>query len=478
MEPFQWHDSFSVGVKVVDTHHKKLFSIVNELIAGVNAGNSRKNIYKVLMELVDYTEYHFKTEEEFFKMHPQFKDHQLIHKKFVKSISDFTSSFHSGDVELGNNVLHFLVDWLKTHVLDLDRNYFEELHYSSLLTSESKNDNQESPLVCNKVLIVDDVVDQRFLLRAVLEKECHEVIEAGNGLDALKICQDNSDIRIVLTDINMPVMNGYELIKALRTQQAHYIYIIVITGADDRESIIKALSCGADDYLSKPIVPDELNLRIQGGQRLVRLESQDELIFSMAKLSDYRSPETGKHLERVREYTLEIGLYMAEHYPEKKITRQMAHEISKVSPLHDIGKVGIEDRILNKPGRLTEEEFEIMKKHSKLGGDMLSDIYLKTGAPFLRVAFELTMYHHEKWDGTGYPAGLSGRGIPIAARIMAMADVYDALTSKRVYKEAFSHEKAKKIIIEGKSRHFDPDIVDIFLAVEKRFLQLKNELSD
>ena len=169
---------------------------------------------------------------------------------------------------------------------------------------------------------------------------------------------------------------------------------------------------------------------------------------------------------------------MADHYPEKKITRQMAHEISKVSPLHDIGKVGIEDRILNKPGRFTKEEFEIMKDHSRIGGDMLSEIYLKTGSPSLRVAFELTMYHHEKWDGTGYPAGLSGRGIPIAARIMAIADVYDALTTKRAYKEAFSHEKAKQIIIEGKSIHFDPDIVDIFLAVEKRFIQLKNKLSD
>ena len=286
MEPVQWHDSFSVGVNIVDTHHKKLFSIVNELIAGIKAGNSRDTISKVLMKLVDYYEYHFKTEEEFFRMHPRFKDHQLIHKNFVKSISDFMSLFHSGNAELGNDMLHFLVDWLKAHILDVDKNYFMDLHYSSFLTSESKNSDQETPLAWNKVLIVDDAVDQRFLLRAVLEGECHEVIEAGNGLDALKICQDNADIRIVLTDINMPVMNGYELIEALRAQQSHYIYIIVITSTDDGESIIKALSCGADDYLSKPIVPDELNLRIQGGQRLIRLESQDELIFSMAKLSD------------------------------------------------------------------------------------------------------------------------------------------------------------------------------------------------
>jgi response regulator RpfG family c-di-GMP phosphodiesterase len=198
----------------------------------------------------------------------------------------------------------------------------------------------------------------------------------------------------------------------------------------------------------------------------------------MAKLSDYRSNETGLHLERVQQYTLEIGEYLAQYYPEKGISMQMANEISRVSPLHDIGKVGISDNILTKPGKLTSEEFEVMKEHAKIGGDLISDIYLKTGSPSLRIAFELTMYHHEKWDGTGYPAGLSGTGIPFAARIMALADVYDALTTHRVYKEAFSHEKAKQIIIEGKAKHFDPDLVDIFLALEDKFIKLKKSLSD
>ncbi len=477
MEPVRWNDSFSVGVKAVDLQHQKLFSIVNDLIAGKNSHKEKEIIGKILKELADYTVYHFSTEEKFFILHPEFKRHSEIHRSFVDKVSGFISDFNNGNVLLSSDILNFLIDWLKAHILDMDKNYFEQLHYSSLAGANKTGTNSDVHLTCDRILIVDDALDQRFLLKAVLQKECHDVIEAGNGAEALEICQNNSDIRIVVTDINMPVMDGYELIKVLR-QQSHYIYIIAITSGDGRESVIKALSAGADDFLSKPVVPEELNLRIRGGQRVISLESQDELIFSMAKLSDYRSLETGKHLERVRAYTYEIGMVMVAHNPGSKFTKQMAEEISKVSPLHDIGKVGIEDRILTKPGRLTYEEFEIMKTHSKIGGDLISDIYLKTGSPFLRLAFELTMYHHEKWDGTGYPAGLSGRGIPIAARIMALADVYDALTSKRVYKDAFDHEKAKRIIIEEKGSHFDPDLVDIFLAIEDRFLSLKQDLSD
>ncbi len=478
MEPVLWKDFFNVGVKEVDLQHQKLFSIVNELIAGKNSHREKETIDNVLKKLADYTVYHFSTEEKFFKMHPGFRRHRGIHKNFVEKVSDFISDFNSGKAKLSSEILNFLIDWLKAHILDMDKNYFEQLHYSCLKGDDRENSCLDMDLTCDRILIVDDAIDQRFLLKTVLEQEGHDVIEAANGAEALHICQDNPDIRIVVTDINMPVMDGYELIKSLRQQQSHYIYIIVITSGEGKENVIKALSAGADDFLSKPIVPQELNLRIRGGQRLISLESQDELIFSMAKLSDYRSLETGKHLERVRAYTYEIGMYMALHHPEKKLTRQMAEEISKVSPMHDIGKVGIEDKILTKPGRLTHEEFEIMKTHSKIGGDLISDIYLKTGSPSLRVAFELTMYHHEKWDGTGYPAGLSGTGIPIAARIMALADVYDALTSKRVYKDAFSHEKSKQIIVEDKGIHFDPDLVDIFLAIEKNFIQLKNVLSD
>ncbi len=475
MELLQWHDSFNVGVNLVDQQHQKLFSLINELIVKTE---QQKNIEKVLDDLMDYTDYHFKTEEKFFKTHPGFKKHHHIHQEFTDKVSGFVSAFKLGNTDFKPAIVDFFVDWSKSHVLHTDKVYFQEMGYSSMAGNAELKNDLVRPLVSTKVLVVEDSIDQRILLKTMLEQRGHIVSQASNGSEALKVCLDNPDIRIIITDINMPEMDGYELISTIRKHQVRHIYIIVVTSLDDKESVIKALSCGADDFLPKPVFPQELHLRIQSGDQLIQLESQDELIFSMAKLSDYRSNETGLHLERVREYTLIMGRYLAQHYPEKNITIQQANEISKVSPLHDIGKVGISDQILTKPGKLTNEEFEIMKEHSKIGGDLISDIYLKTGSPSLQIAFELTMYHHEKWDGTGYPAGLSGDGIPMAARIMALADVYDALSTHRVYKKAFSHEKAKQIILEGKAKHFDPDLVDIFLSMEETFIQLKNNLSD
>jgi putative two-component system response regulator len=478
MELIKWHDSFSVGVKIIDQHHQKLFSLINDLIVQAETDQQKKIIEKALNALLDYTNYHFKAEEKLFKIHPEFKKHQDIHQNFVGKVSGFISAYKLGNTDFKPAIVGFLVDWIKNHVLNTDKIYFRELDYSYDKGMVKSKDDQSRSLISTKLLVVEDSMDQRLLLKTVLEQRGHKVFEAQNGIEALKVCQENTSIRIVITDINMPEMDGYELITALRKQQIQYIYIIVVTALDDKNSVIKALSCGADDFLSKPVFPQELHLRIQSGHHLIQLESQDELIFSMAKLSDYRSNETGLHLERVRQYTLEIGMYLVRHYPEKGITSQMANEISKVSPLHDIGKVGISDQILTKPGKLTDEEFEIMKEHSRIGGDLISDIYLKTGSPSLRIAFELTMYHHEKWDGTGYPAGLFGNGIPVAARIMALADVYDALTTHRVYKKAFSHEKAKQIIMEGRARHFDPDLVDTFLALEEKFIHLKKSLND
>jgi len=478
MEFVQWHESFNVGVTLVDQQHRKLFSLINELIVQTKGNQQKQIVEKALDNLMDYADYHFSTEEKLFMMHPEFKKHQFIHQGFVEKVSGFVSTFKAGNTDFKPAIVGFLVDWIKKHVLDMDKAYFNELGYSSNDKMMEFKKAPRSPMITAKILVVEDSMDQRLLLKTILEQEGHKVFEAQNGHEALKICQDNTGIRMVITDINMPEMDGYDLISEIRRKQVHHIYIIVVTTLDDKKSMIKALSRGADDFLSKPIFPPELHLRILSGLQLIQLEGQDELIFSMARLSDYRSNETGRHLERVRKYTYEIGSYLAQHYPGKGVTIQIASEISRVSPLHDIGKVGISDRILTKPGKLTDQEFEIMKEHSRIGGDLISDIYLKTGSPSLRIAFELTMYHHEKWDGTGYPAGLSGNGIPIAARIMALADVYDALTTHRVYKKAFSHDKAKQIIVDGRASHFDSDLVDVFLALEETFIRLKQDLSD
>jgi len=330
----------------------------------------------------------------------------------------------------------------------------------------------------SKVLIADDDPGIRLLLRKNLEAEKYEVREAENGREAFNILSEEPDIRLVLTDLAMPEMDGYSLIKNIRENELRYTYIIVLTSMDDKESLVRALSLGADDYLTKPFYPAELKLRLRGGTRLIRLETQDELIFSMAKLSEHRSEETGFHLERVSHYTRLVARDISKNHPDMGISMSMADEIAAVSPLHDIGKVAIADNILHKPGKLTDEEFEIMKTHTAIGGKLLKKIYKKSNSHYLWLGYEIAMFHHEKWNGKGYPAGISGNDIPVSARIMALADVYDALTSKRCYKEAFSHEVAKKIILQDKGIHFDPVIVDSFLRLEEAWLNIRREYAD
>ena len=201
-------------------------------------------------------------------------------------------------------------------------------------------------------------------------------------------------------------------------------------------------------------------------------------ILALAKLAEYRDDDTGLHLERIREYTKIITEEMAKkpNY-NKYITSEYIEDIYYSSILHDIGKVGIPDGILLKPGKLTPEEFEVIKKHSVLGGDVLSDIEAQIGAQtFLTLGKEIAYYHHEKWNGTGYPNGLKGEEIPLSARIVSIADVYDALTSQRIYKNAFSHQKSKEIIIFDRERSFDPDVVDCFLSRESDFIKILNQI--
>ncbi len=330
----------------------------------------------------------------------------------------------------------------------------------------------------SKVLVVDDDISQRMILRANLEATVHSVVEAENGEKAIRILSENPDIRLLITDLAMPVMNGYELIKAVREKELRYTYIIVLTSMEDRESLLKALSLGADDYLTKPVFPDELKLRVMSGARLLKLESQEELIMSLAKLAEFRSDETGYHIERVQHYTRILAVDLVKSHPEMKSNLTIADELARVSPLHDIGKVAIPDDILHKPGKLTAEEFEIMKNHTVIGGNLIKEIFDSTGSAYLWFAYEIAMFHHEKWAGGGYPTGVGGDSIPLSARIMSLADVYDALTSERCYKKAFSHDKAKSIIVNEKGKHFDPKIVEAFLRKENAIIEIKNKFED
>jgi response regulator RpfG family c-di-GMP phosphodiesterase len=209
-------------------------------------------------------------------------------------------------------------------------------------------------------------------------------------------------------------------------------------------------------------------------------QAQDAIITALAKLSEYRDPETGAHLLRLKKYAALICdcLAQTEKY-RHKVTVEFTQDVVRSSPLHDIGKVGIPDAILKKPGKLTAEEFEIMKTHAQIGGDTLRSVFEQfPSQSFIRCGMDIAYGHHEKWNGSGYPYGLSGEEIPLAARILALVDVYDALTCRRVYKPPFTREQANAIIVEGKGTHFDPDIVAAFMAHEPEFHQIAEQLAD
>ena len=221
-------------------------------------------------------------------------------------------------------------------------------------------------------------------------------------------------------------------------------------------------------------------MRVNIGRRIIGLETRDMTIFALAKLAESRDPETGRHLERVRSYCRVITQRLQD-YPRFRslIDDRFVALIYQTSPLHDIGKVAIPDRILLKPGRLTAEEFDIMKTHTLHGAETIEAVLEEyPDAPFLEMARDIALCHHERYDGSGYPHGLAGDAIPLSARIMALADVYDALTSRRVYKEAFSHETSKSIITNESGTHFDSDMVDVFLAEESQFIAIRQQYAE
>ncbi len=330
------------------------------------------------------------------------------------------------------------------------------------------------------ILVVDDDPIAAETLCHALSQFGYPTAVALNGLEAVDHLRTGR-YRIVISDVEMPKMNGIELCREIRRREScGYTYLILLTGRSDTESVVEGLAAGADDYIAKPFHPSELQMRIRAGERLLAVECRDLMIFALAKLADSRDNETGGHLERIREYCRILCLELAT-WPEfsKIIDGVYIQSIYETSPLHDIGKVGIPDRILLKPGRLTKEEFAIMTQHAKIGGDTLQAVAdTRPDAVFLRMACQIAMTHHERWDGSGYPNGLAGEGIPLCGRIVAVADVYDALTSQRVYKPAYTHEHAVDVIRAGAGSHFDPAMVRAFLQVEDQFIKIKDDFVD
>ncbi|MGR9044430.1 MAG: response regulator [Gammaproteobacteria bacterium] len=355
--------------------------------------------------------------------------------------------------------------------------------------------SEETP---KTLLIVDDSPENLTVLSALLQP-CYRVRVATSGPKALRIADTAPYPDLILLDVMMPDMDGYQVFERLRLRPAtRGIPVIFVTAMDTVEAELKGLNMGAVDYITKPIVPPIAMARIrtqlelkQARDRLADqnswLESEIERrmadneliqelsIRALAHLAETRDPETGHHILRTQGYVrllakllLERNLYTTdinEHYIEL---------LARSAPLHDIGKVGIPDSILRKPGKLTEEEWTVMKTHAVLGAVAIEEAERDVERPveFLSLAKEIAHWHHEKWDGSGYPDGLGGETIPVSARIMALADVFDALISRRVYKNPVAYEDVKGIIATGRGRHFDPVMADVFLTHFEAFCDI------
>jgi putative two-component system response regulator len=354
------------------------------------------------------------------------------------------------------------------------------------------------------ILLVDDAPDNLVLMNDLL-KDTYTVKIANHGEKALKIAHSGVPPDLILLDIMMPEMDGYEVCRRLKADAAtRDIPIIFLTAKSDTEAEKMGLDLGAVDYLTKPISPPIALARVHNHLRLketadylrdkseflekevsMRTQEvsaiQDVTILAMASLAETRDSETGNHIRRTQHYVKALAIRLRDH-PRfaAALTDSFIKLLFKSAPLHDIGKVGIPDRILLKPGRFEPHEFEIMKTHTTLGRDAIEHAERALGLPmpFLSIAKEIAYSHQEKWDGSGYPQGLAGEAIPLSARLMAVADVYDALISRRVYKEGMPHEKAIQIISEGKGTHFDPDLVDAFLDIVAEFRAIADRFRD
>ncbi|WP_394213417.1 two-component system response regulator [Enterovibrio calviensis] len=353
------------------------------------------------------------------------------------------------------------------------------------------------------ILVVDDTPENLVFVSEML-KDSYEVKAATNGQTALAIVEKFS-IDLILLDVVMPGMDGYEVCRQIKAKKsACDIPVIFLTSKSKAEDQEFGFTVGAADYIKKPLSPPITMARIKihlenkasqdflhdqneyleaEVQRRVKELSviQDVTINALASLAETRDQETGNHIVRTQYYVkiLADQLYLRGKYPEL-VTAEYITMVFKTAPLHDIGKVGIPDAILLKPGKLTAEEFEIMKTHAKLGYDAIVKAEKEVDAhyPFLSAAKEISYGHHEKWDGSGYPQGLIGEDIPLSARLMAVADVFDALVSKRVYKSAMSHDEAFEIIREGKGTHFDPMLVDLMFDMKNDFIKIADTYKD
>jgi putative two-component system response regulator len=347
------------------------------------------------------------------------------------------------------------------------------------------------------ILVVDDQPQNIELLEAHLVPQGYEIVTAANGEEALEKLS-KSKIDLILLDVMMSGMDGFEVTRRVRQDNTHQLLpIILVTALRETEDRVKGIEAGCDDFISKPVDKVELLARVRSllkvkayndllsnyrkelesevtrrteelKQALERIKAASlETIYRLSMASEYKDKDTGAHIKRMSRYSAAVTRRMG-------LTESTIETILYAAPMHDLGKIGIPDLILLKPAKLDPVEWEIMKQHTVIGAKILKG----SDAEFIRLGETIAISHHEKWDGSGYPNSLKGIEIPIAGRITAIADVFDALTSKRPYKEPFSVEKSLAIIREGRGSHFDPDVVDAFFSIQDEILTIKKQYGD
>ena len=348
--------------------------------------------------------------------------------------------------------------------------------------------------IMSSVLVVEDDESMRLLLRKWMEGDGYRVDVVENGFKALeKATAEPPDV--ILLDAQMPVMDGFQVAESLKVaEHTRTVPIIMVTALDDAQSKLRALKAGVQEFLTKPVDQSELSLRVQNVlmlkqysnfladqnrtlEQMVKdrsrqvLQSYRETIATLTRAAGYKDEETGAHVKRISFYTEDIALALG-------MNADFCETIHYASPMHDIGKIAIPDSILTKRGPLTQQEWEIMKSHAVLGAQLLGS----GDSPYLRMGAEIARHHHERWDGSGYPERLKGEAIPVSARIMNICDQYDALRSKRPYKQPLTHEESVEILTVGNERtkpsHFDPDVLDAFSHSLERFRDIFETIRD
>ena len=349
-----------------------------------------------------------------------------------------------------------------------------------------------------QILIVDDEEVNRAILHEMFKdaREGYELLEATNGQDAILQIESHNNIVLILLDVVMPIMDGFSVLQYMHENHLlQYIPTILITSEDELDTDDQAYSYGVADVIHKPFYPHivkrrskniielyqnrhNMEMRLRRQEEEIRAqvkeirETNEFMIDALSSVVEFRSAETGEHTRRIKYFTRILLKYMMKYFPKYGLNNSKIDMIARASALHDIGKIGIPDSILLKPGKLTEDEFEVIKTHTTIGCSILERSYKNQSTEFYRYCYEICRYHHERWDGKGYPDHLSGDAIPLSAQVVAVADVYDALVSPRVYKESYVNSTAYEMILNGECGQFSPDVLECFELAKEDFFNI------